>query len=144
MKRVAAKPARRRLPVKRVAAALILKNGKILICQRTRHQPFPLKWEFPGGKIERGEQARDALRRELEEEIGVDAKIGDEVIRIQHTYSRGGTVELRFFLVEEFAGEIENRIFKDVRWVARKGLPKFDFLEADAGLVNDIAEGRIL
>ena len=144
MKRVAAKPARRRHPIKRVAAALILKNWKMLICQRTRHQPFPLKWEFPGGKIEKGEQPRDALRRELEEELGVGAKIGDEVSRIQHTYSRGGTVELRFFLVEEFAGEIENRIFKDVRWVARKDLPKFDFLEADAGLVEDIAAGRII
>ena len=144
MRRAAAKPARRRCLIKRVAAALILKNGKILICQRTRHQPFPLKWEFPGGKIEKGEQPRDALRRELEEELGVDAKIGDEALRIQHTYSRGGTVELRFFLVQEFAGEIENRIFKEVRWVARKDLPKFDFLEADAGLVEDIAAGRIL
>jgi 8-oxo-dGTP diphosphatase len=144
MRRVAAKPARRRRPIKRVAAALILKHGKILICQRTRHQPFPLKWEFPGGKIEAGEQPRDALRRELEEELGIDAKIGDEVSRIQHTYARGGTVELRFFVVEEFAGEMENRIFKDVRWVARKDLPKFDFLEADAGLVEEIARGEIL
>ena len=144
MKRVAAKPARRRRPIKRVAAAFILQRGKILICQRTRHQPFPLQWEFPGGKIERGEQPRDALRRELDEELGVVAKVGDEVLRIQHTYARGGTVELRFFIVEEFAGEMENRIFKDVRWVARKDLPKFDFLEADAGLVEDIAAGRIL
>jgi 8-oxo-dGTP diphosphatase len=144
MKRVAAKAARRRRPIKRVAAALILKNGKILICQRTRHQTFPLKWEFPGGKIERGEQPRDALRRELEEELGVDAKIGDEALRIQHTYSRGGTVELRFFIVEEFAGEIENRIFRDVRWVAPKELTKFDFLEADSGLVEDLAAGRMI
>jgi 8-oxo-dGTP diphosphatase len=144
MRRVAAKAARRPRPIKRVAAAFILQRGKILVCQRTRHQAFPLKWEFPGGKIEAGEQPRVALRRELEEELGIGAKIGDEVIRIQHTYSRGGTVELRFFVVEEFAGEIENRIFKDVRWVARKDLPKFDFLEADAGLVNGIAEGKIL
>jgi len=144
MKRVATKAGRRSDPIKRVAAALILKNGKLLICQRTRHQPFPLKWEFPGGKIEASETPRNALRRELEEELGVDAKIGDEVIRIQHTYPRGGAVELRFFLVEDFAGEIENLIFKDVRWVARKELPKFDFLEADAGLVEDIAAGRLL
>ena len=144
MKRVAPKPARRRRPIKRVAAALILKNGRLLICQRTRHQPFPLKWEFPGGKIEQGEQPRDALRRELEEELGVDAKIGGEVIRMQHTYSRGSTVELRFFLVTEFVGELENRIFKEVRWVARNELPKFDFLEADAGLVENISRGEIL
>jgi len=135
-----AKAARRAPPIKRVAAAFILQHGKILICQRTRHQPFPLKWEFPGGKIESGETPRTALRRELEEELGIDAIIGDEVTRIQHSYHpHGNTVELRFFLVEEFAGEIENRIFKDVRWVARKDLPNFDFLEADAGLVQDLA-----
>ncbi len=147
MNRKAAKTRRRSGPVKRVAAAFIVQRGagsmaeKILICQRTRHQTFPLKWEFPGGKIEAGEQPRAALRRELEEELGIDAKVGDEVIRIRHTYSRGGTVELRFFLVEEFGGELENRIFKDVRWVRRQELPNFDFLEADAGLVEDIARG---
>ncbi len=135
---------RRGRPIKRVVAAFIVQRGKILICQRTRHQPFPLTWEFPGGKIEPGEQPRYALRRELEEELGIDAMVGDEVIRIQHTYARGGTVELRFYLVNGYAGEIENRIFKDVRWVARKDLLNFDFLEADAGLVEDIARGKIL
>ena len=65
--------------MKRVVAALIVKDGAILVCQRTRHQPMPLKWEFPGGKIEDGEQPRDALRRELGEELGIDAKVGDEV-----------------------------------------------------------------
>jgi 8-oxo-dGTP diphosphatase len=144
MNRAASKRARRTSSIKRVAAAFILKDGKILICQRTRHQPHPLKWEFPGGKIESGEQPSDALRRELEEELGIDARVGDEVSRIQHTYPRGGIVELRFFVVEEFGGNIENRIFKDVRWVSRKELPAYDFLEADAGLVQDIASGAIL
>ena len=102
-----------------------------------------LKWEFPGGKIEEGEQPRDALRRELEEELGIHAIIGDELVRIRHTYKNGGAVELRFFMVEAFQGEIENRIFKDVRWAGRKDLPKYDFLEADAGLVKDIAAGKI-
>jgi 8-oxo-dGTP diphosphatase len=139
-----AKAARPATPSKRVAAAFILQRGKILICQRTRHQPLPLKWEFPGGKIESGETPRNALRRELEEELGIDATIGDEVTRIQHTYPHGNTVELRFFRVEEYVGEIENRIFKDVRWVQRKDLPQFDFLEADAGLVQELARGDIL
>ncbi len=143
MRPPAAGPARRH-PIKRVVAAFILQREKILICQRTRHQPFPLKWEFPGGKIEPGEQPRCALRRELEEELGIDATIGDEVIRIRHTYARGGTVELRFYMVSAFSGEVENRIFKDVRWVARQELPQFDFLEADAGIVADIAAGKIL
>jgi len=130
--------------MKRVVAGLILKNGKLLVCQRTRHQTMPLKWEFPGGKIEEREQPRDALRRELEEELGILAKIGDEVARIQHEYPNGGMVELRFFVVREYHGEIENRIFKDIQWTDPKNLPAFDFLEADLTLVNDLAAGRLL
>ena len=130
--------------MRQVVAALILRDGKILICQRTKHQPMPLKWEFPGGKIEEGEQPRDALRRELEEEIGIDARIGNEVARLQHNYKNGGAVELRFFDVPEYKGKIENRIFNDVQWVERTRLPEFDFLDADLELVKDLAAGKIL
>jgi 8-oxo-dGTP diphosphatase len=130
--------------MKRVVAGLIVQNGKLLVCQRTRHQTMPLKWEFPGGKIEEGEQPRDALRRELEEELGILAKVGDEVARIQHEYPNGGMVELRFYEVREFQKEIENRIFKDIQWAEPKSLPTFDFLEADLTLVNDLAAGKFL
>jgi 8-oxo-dGTP diphosphatase len=130
--------------MKRVVAALIVQNGKILVCQRTRHQTMPLKWEFPGGKIEPGEQPRDALRRELDEELGIDATIGDEVARIQLKYQNGGAVELRFYVVHEFNGEIENRIFRDLQWSDRKKLLSFDFLDADRQLVKDLAAGKII
>ncbi len=130
--------------MKRVVAGIIVKNGKLLVCQRTRHQTMPLKWEFPGGKIEEGEQPRDALRRELEEELGILAKIGNEIARIQHEYPNGGKVELRFFEIREYQNEIENRIFKDIQWADPKDLPKFDFLEADLTLVNDLAAGKLL
>jgi 8-oxo-dGTP diphosphatase len=130
--------------MKRVVAALIVQDGKILVCQRTKHQTMPLKWEFPGGKIEEGEQPRDALRRELEEELGIDATIGDEVARIKHEYRSGNSVELRFFVVQEFRGELENRIFRDMQWAERSELPAFDFLEADVKLVSDLAAGKIL
>ncbi|MBI3645355.1 MAG: (deoxy)nucleoside triphosphate pyrophosphohydrolase [Acidobacteriales bacterium] len=130
--------------MKRVAAALIPKEDKVLACQRTRHQVMPLKWEFPGGKIEEGEQPRDALRRELEEELGIEAVIGDEVARIHHEYPGGGSVELRFFEVRSYQGEIENRIFREVRWVERSELTKLDFLETDLTLVRDLAAGKIL
>ena len=130
--------------MKQVVAALILKDGKVLVCQRTRHQSMPLKWEFPGGKIEDGEQPRDALRRELEEELGINARIGEEVARIRHDYKNGGAVELRFYVVNEYTGEMENRIFKDVRWAKRSELPKYDFLEADRELVKDLATGKIV
>lgn len=130
--------------MKRVVAGLITRDGKLLVCQRTRHQTMPLKWEFPGGKIEEREQPRDALRRELEEELGILAQIGDEVARIQHEYPNGGRVELRFFVVREYQGEIENRIFKDIRWAAPRDLPTYDFLEADLSLVRDLAAGKFL
>ena len=130
--------------MKRVVAALIQKDGKLLLCQRTRHQTMPLKWEFPGGKIEDGEQPRDALRRELEEELGVLATIGDEVARIRHEYPNRTMVELRFFVVRQYQGEIENRIFRDIQWAAPKDLPKYDFLEADFTLVRDLAAGKLL
>ena len=130
--------------MKRVVAALIVQAGKLLVCQRTRHQTMPLKWEFPGGKIEEGEQPRDAMRRELEEELGIAATVGDEVARIQHEYPNGGMVELRFFLVREFQREIENRIFKDIQWAAPKDLLNYDFLEADLTLVRDLAAGKLL
>lgn len=130
--------------MKRVVAALIVQDGKLLVCQRTRHQTMPLKWEFPGGKIEEGEQPRDALRRELDEELGIQATIGDELARIQHEYPSGGMVELRFYVVREYKGELENRIFKDMHWAMPKDLPKFDFLEADLTLVKDLAAGKLI
>ncbi len=130
--------------MKRVVAALIFKDGKILVCQRTRHQTMPLKWEFPGGKIEEGEQPRDALRRELDEELGIEAKVGDEVARIRHQYKNGSSVELRFFVVNEYAGVLENKIFRDMRWADRSELPSFDFLEADFELVRDLASGKVV
>ncbi|HZZ16992.1 MAG TPA: (deoxy)nucleoside triphosphate pyrophosphohydrolase [Candidatus Sulfotelmatobacter sp.] len=130
--------------MKRVVAAVIEKDSKVLVCQRTRHQTMPLKWEFPGGKIEEGEQPRDALRRELEEELGIHAKIGDEIARLQHVYPNGGAVELRFFVVREYEGEMENRIFRDLQWSATKDLASYDFLEADESLVKDLVAGRLL
>jgi 8-oxo-dGTP diphosphatase len=129
--------------VKQVVAGLIFKDDHILVCQRTRHQTMPLKWEFPGGKIEEGEQPRDALRRELNEELGIEATIDEEVARIRHEYKNGSAVELRFYAVREYKGEIENRIFKDMRWTKPCDLPSLDFLEADLQLVRDLAEGKI-
>src|SRR5258706_780769 len=80
--------------MRQVVAALILRDGKILVCQRTQHQPMPLKWEFPGGKIQTAEQPRDALRRDLEEEIGIDARIVADVAPIQHADKTGSTAEI--------------------------------------------------
>jgi len=130
--------------MKQVVAALILRGDEVLICQRTKHQPMPLQWEFPGGKVEPDENAVDALARELDEELGIKAEIGREVATIRHTYKNGGELELHFFVVDRYTREIENRIFKDVRWEKLSKLPQYNFLEADLGLVRDIAAGKVL
>jgi len=130
--------------MKQVVAALITRGDDVLICQRTRHQPMPLKWEFPGGKVEPGEDAPSALRRELDEELGIEALIGSQVANFRHEYKNGGVIELFFFQVEQFRGELDNRIFRDIRWVHRQQLPRYDFLDADIRLVREIAAGNIL
>jgi 8-oxo-dGTP diphosphatase len=129
---------------KQVVAALILRNDEVLCCQRTEDQALPLKWEFPGGKIEPGEEARAALRRELDEELCIDAEIGASVAVVQHTYQNGNSVELQFFAVEVFRGELQNRIFRQIRWVKREELPALDFLDADRELVRQLAQGKLL
>ena len=129
---------------KQVVAALIFRGEEILCCQRTEYQPLPLKWEFPGGKIEPGETAPEALRRELDEELGIAAEIGREITRIRHTYHNNRTVDLQFFAVERFEGELQNRIFRDVRWVQRRDLTSLDFLDADRELIRDLADGKLL
>ncbi len=132
--------------MKLVVAGLIQRQkDELLICQRPRHKPMPLKWEFPGGKVEAGEDPRDALARELDEELGIRAEIGREVTTLRHVYRKEDfAVELRFFLVNSFSGEMENKIFHDVRWENIAELPKYDFLEADLELVRQIAAGTIL
>jgi len=129
---------------KQVVAALILRGEEILCCQRTEYQALPLKWEFPGGKIEPGEQARAALHRELEEELGVRAEVGAQVAQLTHQYQNGNAVELHFFAVERYEGQLQNRIFREIRWVNRRDLPSLDFLDADKKLVQQIAEGELL
>jgi 8-oxo-dGTP diphosphatase len=130
--------------IKQVVAAVIVRDGRILICQRPEGQPMPFKWEFPGGKVEPEEELRAALKRELDEELGIDATIGIRVTVIQHTYQSGHALELHFYRVDEFEGELENRIFHDVRWVQREELRSYDFLEADVAFIREISAGRIL
>ena len=98
----------------------------------------------PGGKIEEGESSEVALARELDEELGITAVIGRRVARIRHKYRNGGAIDLQFFAVREFEGTLENRIFNDIRWVAMKELPGYDFLAADLGLIRDLSEGKLL
>jgi 8-oxo-dGTP diphosphatase len=129
---------------KLVVAALILRANDVLICQRRPDQAMALKWEFPGGKVEVGESAEEALARELQEELGITAEIGKRIVHTRHTYRSGGTLDLQFFVVHTFKGEITNRIFNDLRWCPLGDLPQYDFLTADRVLIRDLAAGKLL
>lgn len=131
-------------PLRFVSAGLILRGDQVLICQRKAGSPMGLKWEFPGGKIEPGESPEQALRRELEEELGIHASIGTRIAHLRHNYRNGGAVDLQFFAVHSFEGELVNRVFEDLRWSPLKDLPGYDFLAADRELVRDLAAGKLL
>jgi 8-oxo-dGTP diphosphatase len=127
-----------------VVAALIVRDDEVLIGQRRPDQPMALKWEFPGGKIEAGEGPEEALARELDEELSIRATIGPPVTRIRHNYRHGGAVDLQFFAVHEFTGEIVSSIYRQVRWVRLDELTAYEFLAADRGLIRDLAAGKLL
>jgi 8-oxo-dGTP diphosphatase len=131
-------------PLRYVAAGLILRGDEVLVCQRKAGAALGLKWEFPGGKIEAGESAEEALLRELDEELGIAAEVGERIAHVRHNYRNGGAVDLQFFTVRRFAGELVNRVFEDMRWSLLKDLPGYDFLPADRNLVRDLADGKLL
>jgi 8-oxo-dGTP diphosphatase len=134
--------------VRRVVAAIIVRGEagerEVFICQRKADQPMGLKWEFPGGKIEPGETPEQALARELNEELGIFATIGDRVTTVHHAYRNGREIEIQFFTLRRYEGELENRIFERMQWSRLETLPRFDFLAADLTLIRDLAEGRLL
>ena len=129
---------------KQVVAALILRGDEILCCQRTEHQALALKWEFPGGKIEAGETPPQALRRELDEELGIDAEIGREIARILHTYQNGNSVKLALLRDRALRERTAEPDFSRHSLGETRDLPTLDFLDADKELVRQLAAGELL
>jgi len=122
-----------------VVAAIIERDGRILICRRRADGAHPLKWEFPGGKVEPGEQPVDALRRELLEELAIAANIGTEVTRYEYTYPGSKPILLIFYRVTEFSGEPHNRVFHEIAWDEPVRLCAYDFLDGDVEFVRTLA-----
>jgi 8-oxo-dGTP diphosphatase len=128
----------------KVVAAVIEREGRILIGQRKRGDSHGLKWEFPGGKVEPGELPRSALARELEEELGIQALIGGEMIRYEHRYPGRTSILLIFFRVTDFLGEPGSFAFEQIVWESPEALPGYDFLDGDKDFVRRLAEGEFI
>jgi 8-oxo-dGTP diphosphatase len=121
-----------------VVAAIIERDGRILICRRKLEQSHPLKWEFPGGKVEDGESPSAALSRELEEELGIRGATGEEMTRYEFAYPGKNPILLIFFRVRAFEGEVRNVIFHEIRWESFDILDDFDFLEGDLDFIRGL------
>jgi|SRR5579863_2794416 8-oxo-dGTP diphosphatase len=128
-----------------VAAALITRDSKVLVCQRRRDDSHALKWEFPGGKVEPGESPVQALVRELLEELGVDATVGNECFRTKYRYSSfQDEFQLIFYRADvEPTVPLQNLVFERFEWSEPSRLPQYDFLQADQELIKLLASGSI-
>jgi len=122
-----------------VVAGLLVADGRILACRRRPDQDHASKWEFPGGKAEPGEDPRDALVRELREELAIDATLGNEFLRYEFGYPGKEPIELIFYWVRTYEGKLNGAFFAETRWVARGELGGLDFLEGDAQVVAELA-----
>ncbi len=126
----------------RVSAGLVTRSGQLLICQRRRDTLHALKWEFPGGKVNNGEDEAACLLRELEEELGIQATVGEALHQTSHSYQNGRHVALTFFHIPAYRGAVVNRVFETLDWVEPTQLLNYDFLEGNIAFVTALAHGQ--
>ena len=117
-----------------VVAAIIRREGKILITRRFDNVHLPGLWEFPGGKVEPGESLPNALIREIREELGIGISVQDEFFTAEHEYP-AKSVRLHFFNCSIVSGEPQIIEVADLRWAAPSELNRYPFPEADRELI---------
>ena len=127
-----------------VAAVIERSDRRILIGQRKQKDTSPLKWEFPGGKVEEDETPEAALARELREELSATLEKCVEIGRARHTYATPpGELEVRFYAASIQETEITPNEFEQIAWVLPKELSSYDFHAANSQIIAQLATGRI-
>ncbi len=121
----------------KVVCAIIENDDKFLIAQRSDKMSLPLKWEFPGGKIEKDEDKKTALKREIQEELSIEIEIGNELDPIIHHYENF-SITLIPFLCSSNSREFKRKEHKEIRWEKKENLKKYDWAAADIPIINEI------
>ena len=126
--------------MQKVTAAVIEKDGKILIARRKQKDPLGGKWEFPGGKLESGETPEACLKRELREELGIETRVEEFLCSSRFVY-RHIAIELLAYRASHVSGEITLHEHERVEWILPEELKDYDFSEADKPVVRKLTEG---
>ena len=120
-----------------VTAGIIFKNDHILVAQRKHDDDLGYKWEFPGGKLEKGESLKECLARELNEEFGITARVNNYLGESIYNYGNK-LIHLKAYFVEHLSGEFQVRVHQNIQWVKLEKLHELDWAPADIVLVNKL------
>jgi 8-oxo-dGTP diphosphatase len=125
--------------IREVTAAIIRKNGRILIARRAAGENMAGGWEFPGGKLEAGETPEECLKRELSEELSITAQIGSFFCESIYHYPKG-TIRLLAYFAEIVRGEISLSVHDQIAWVSADKLMTYGLLPADVPIAEKLAQ----
>lgn len=123
--------------MKRVTAAIIEREGKVLLARRSGSGSAAGKWEFPGGSIEPGETPEQCLARELREELGIETRVGEFIASSRVSFGKS-RLELLAYRVLSFSGDVRTVVHDEVSWVAPEDLVLYDLAEADRLLLPKV------
>lgn len=129
--------------MKQVTAAVILKEGRVLIAQRSSKDELARLWEFPGGKIEDGETPEECLKREIKEELDIDVDVKDFFAESIYDYENG-SISLMAYAVEWLDGELKPMVHDELRWVSRSEISKYEFAPADVVFVKKLVNDKLI
>lgn len=126
-----------------VVAAVIIEDDKVFCCQRANKGPLAKKWEFPGGKIEDGENQKEALIREIQEELETTIKVKEHLTTVDHTYPTFHII-MEAYHCEVIKGNLSLTEHLDSKWLIKDDFYDLDWAEADIPIIKKIVEGKLI